>query len=178
MDRNSLIASFAAPSVALFSIGLAAGAGFVDRPAYGPPAETFSEDAAAAHAHSMFQRADLDGSGRLEADEYVALTLVTAELARLNGFVPLGDGAGSAIAQLPSAPPSSLSGAERARVEAVARSEFYAAAGADGVLDAAEYHRKEAARFRSADRNRNGALAGKELVSYAAQAALMTRIEA
>lgn len=175
MDRNSLIAAFAAPSIALVSVGLATGAGFDNRAAYGAAVETLSQPQASAHAAAMFARADLDRSGALDADEYAALAIVTAELARLNGFIALEIGDGQEVVSLPIEAPMALAGAERARVGAVARAEFYASAGDDGLMDLDEYTGEQAARFKAADRNRNGALAKTELVSFAARSAMLSR---
>ncbi len=178
MDPNSLIAAFAAPSIALISVGLATGAGLDDRAAYGAAVQTLSSEDAAAHALSVFARADLDGSGALDVNEYAALAIVTAELARLNGFIALEVGDGQEIVPLPINAPSALAGSERARVTAVAHAEFYALAGDDALMDFSEYAGEQDARFAAADRNRNGALAKAELVSFAARAATLTRSDA
>jgi len=178
MDRNSLIAAFAAPSIALISVGLATGAGLDDRAAYGAAVQALSSQDAAAHAQSVFARADLDQSGALDVNEYAALAIVTAELARLNGFFALEVGDGREIVPLPVNAPAALAGSERARVTAVAHAEFYALAGEDAVMDFSEYAGEQDARFAAADRNRNGALTKAELVSFAARAAMLTRPEA
>lgn len=175
MDRNSLIAAFAAPSIALISVGLAAGAGFDDRAAYGAAIETLSQPEASAHAAATFARADVDRSGALDANEYAALAIVTAELARLNGFIALEIGDGQEVVPLPIEAPMALAGVERTRVDAVARTEFYAVAGDDGLMDLTEYAGEQAERFKAADGNRNGALARTELVSFAARSAMLSR---
>lgn len=178
MDRNTLMAAFAAPAIALISVGLATGAGLDDRAAYGAAVASLSAEDAAAHAQSTFARADLDRSGALDVHEYEALAIVTAELARLNGFLALEVGDGREIVPLPISAPAALAGSERARVTAVAHAEFYGAAGEDGSMDFSEYAGEQAARFAAADRNRNNVLAKAEIVSFAARAAMLARSDA
>ncbi|MGE0407768.1 MAG: hypothetical protein AB7P23_00745 [Amphiplicatus sp.] len=177
MIRN-LIAAFAAPSIAALAIGVsgsfAAGAGA----AYGGAVRQLSDAEAMSNARAIFDRADLDGSESLSADEFSALALVTAELARLNGFVPVEIGGATETVALPAAAPSEMSRAERVRIEAVARAEFYAIAGEDGVIGRDEFARDRAARFARADRNRNGALSERELVSYAVEEARLASPDA
>ncbi|MEE2691889.1 MAG: hypothetical protein VX640_10160 [Pseudomonadota bacterium] len=179
---RDLTAAFAAPAVAIFAIGvsaaLASGLKTADY-AYGGTVGMLSADQARAHAETIFNRADLDRSGALDADEYASLAIVSAELSRLNGFIAIETGGDSAnIVPLPVAAPSALSQGERARVEAVARSEFYVLAGDDALLTADEYLGEQAARFDAADRNRNGALAKGELASFAAREARLSGSDA
>lgn len=184
MERNSLVAAFAAPSVALACVGLNAALAsnlselFNDRAAYAGAVERLSADEASAHANAMFSRADLNRSGALDADEYAALAIVTAELSRLNGFFALDIGDGREFVQLPEGAPTALSFGERARIEAVARTEFYAIAGEDGLLDRHEYTGEQMERFEQADRNNNKVLVKAELTSFAARAAMLMRSEA
>ncbi len=167
MTRTSLI-SFFALTVGIGG-ALAAGVG-LDRDDLAPAA-TLDKQEAAIHAASVFARADLDNDNKLSADEYAALSIVTAELGRLNGYVTIeGVGDDRTIA-LPIAAPSAVSRAERARIEAVARSDYYANAGSDGVLSADEFVAMSDQRFEQADRNRNGALTRSELVAFAASEA-------
>ena len=177
MDRNQFIAALAAPAIALGCVGLnaalAAGVGFDDRAGYTDAAISLT-----AHANAIFARADIDGSGKLDANEYAALAIVTAELSRLNGFYALDIGDGREFVPLPVSAPGALSQAEHARVDAVARAEFYAAAGEDGLMDRQEYVGEQAARFLDADRNGNGMLAKAELTSFAARAAMISRSDA
>lgn len=178
MNRNQL-AAFAAPAIALAAAGLnaafASGDARLSAPAYGTALERLSANAAQADAAETFARADLDKSGALDANEYAALAIVTAELSRLNGFVGFETEGGARTVALPVKAPTALTGGERARVEAVARAAFYAAAGANGLMSLDEYAGETAKRFAEADRNRNGVLAGGELVSYAAKEASVLR---
>ena len=182
MDRNQFIAALAAPAIALGCVGLnaalAAGVGFDDRAGYTDAVKSLTADEAAAHANAIFARADIDGSGKLDANEYAALAIVTAELSRLNGFYALDIGDGREFVPLPVSAPGALSQAEHARVDAVARAEFYAAAGEDSLMDRQEYVGEQAARFLDADRNGNGMLAKAELTSFAARAAMISRSDA
>lgn len=142
--------------------------------AYGEPTLTLGAEAARYHAVREFHRADLDRSGALDADEHAALAIVTAELTALNGFVAFETAGAPATVTLPMFP-EALSRGERARIEAVARGEFYAAAGADGLMTPAERSAELSARFAAADRNRDGVLAKAELRRFAARAALKSR---
>jgi len=172
--KSTLIAAFAAPSIVLTAIGVGPGVSLEDR-AYGAPVAQLTADEARAHADATFARADLDGSGVLEADEYVSLALVTAELSRINGFVALAANGRNEVVALPVATPRALGVGERARIEAVARGEFYAAAGQDSRMSADEHAAEQARRFSAADRNRNGVLTRSELSSFAEREVLFSR---
>lgn len=177
MNRN-LVAAFAAPAVALASIGASAAISLSDGAAYGKSAERLTAEALRANAEATFARADLDRSGALEAVEYTALALVTAELARLNGFVPVDYGEGVYTVSLNLSEPAGLTRAERVRVESVARSRFYAAAGQDGRMTGEQFVADQERRFTDADLNHDGVLSGKELVLYATREAMLPRQEA
>ncbi|NWG71665.1 MAG: hypothetical protein HXY23_08685 [Parvularculaceae bacterium] len=171
--KSTLLAAFAAPSIALASIGI--GPGVSDDRAYGARIAQLTETEAAAHGAARFVRADLDGSGSLDADEYVSLVLVTAELSRLNGFVALAAGGRDEVVALPLDAPGALGVGERSRVEAVARGEFYAIAGSDGLMSASEHAEEAARRFAAADRDRSGVLSKRELEAFAGREALFSR---
>ncbi|MEQ1929843.1 MAG: hypothetical protein ABL957_04820 [Parvularculaceae bacterium] len=175
--KSTLIAAFVAPSIALTAVGIESSTPVADR-AYGASVGEFSVEEARAHADATFARADLDRSQSLEADEYVALEIVTAELSRLNGFIALAPDSRGDVVALPIRKLAALTGGERARVEAVARGEFYAAAGSDALLSLGEYAGERSARFSAADRNGNGRLAHGELSSFAAREALFSRVSA
>ena len=182
MSARDLVAAFAAPAVALFAIGLsgafASGAARDPYP-FGGAVDHLTADEARMHAAIIFERADLDRSGALDADEFASLAIVTAELTRLNGFIAIETGGDDAdIVPLPIEAPSALSAGERARVEAVARADFYAMAGEDARLTIDEYLGEKSAAFEAADRNRDGALVRAELAAFAAGEAMIVRSDA
>lgn len=178
MNRN-LVAAFAAPALALAAVGVSAAFASADSgAAYGSTLTRLSAEAARANAEETFARADLDKSGALDAREYAALALVTAELSRLNGYVAYDMQGGVQTVALPVKSPEALTGGERARVLAVAYSNFYAAAGDDGQMSRDEFSGETSKRFKEADRNRNGVLARSELVTYAAKEASVLRSDA
>ena len=165
--KSTLIAAFVAPSIALTAVGVGSN-GDPGQAAYGAAVAVLSAEEARAHASASFARADLDASGALDADEYVSLAIVTAELSRLNGFIALSGHGRDDVVALPIEAAGAISIAERVRVEAVTRGEFYVAAGADALLSGEEYAAAQSARFAAADRNSNGHLARGELVAFAA----------
>lgn len=159
---NSLIAAAAAAGVALTSL--------VDAPtdAYADASLTqLSVDDATSNAIKIFARADLDGDAALSADEFAALSIVTAELAHLNGFVAIETGDKVKTIALANAGGMALSQSEHARIEAVARHAFYAFAGEDGLMAQSEFLGMQAAQFAASDINANGKLNRRELSIYA-----------
>jgi hypothetical protein len=136
--------------------------------AYGPQAQRLEAGAAAAHASAVFERADINSDGQIDADEYSALSIVIAELARLNGFVAVDFADGGKTVALPIAAPQALAGSERIRVAAVAAREFHLVAGADDMINRNEFVDAQMELFSAADANRNGVLSERELRSYAA----------
>lgn len=136
---------------------------------------TLTEQDIIAYAQRVFARADLNQDLALDIDEYAALSVITAELAQLNGFIRIetnDDEPG--FIQLPLTRPASLSAAEHARIAALAGRVFYAAAGADARMSADEFQMAQLNLFRSADTDRNGALKKKELAVFAARQANLT----
>ncbi|MEM9616437.1 MAG: hypothetical protein AAF936_00615 [Pseudomonadota bacterium] len=126
------------------------------------------------HAALVFTRADRDGDLALNADEFTALTVVTAELAHLNGFIVI-----EAEDQIATTPAVGISGAalsssEQTRIEAVARGRFYMFSGADGIMDAGEFANAQSTVFEAADFNNNGVLAKRELSAFAQHHAHVT----
>ncbi len=171
------VSKFAIPGVALAVLAGAALAAQQDTAienaagAYEQSLRQLPAEDAAAHAVDLFDRADMDDSGALDDMEYQALAVVTAELGRLNGFVPVLVDGEVKTAAFAAGPLPALSGPERARVEAIAVRDFHLSAGADGVIDEDEFVQETLERFQSADRNRNGALGAKEIAIFAASTA-------
>ncbi len=175
------IENFALPGI---GVALAASFALATAPApssveaYGPAINSFSEDLAAKHAVRLFYQADRNGDGQLDRDEFGALAVVSAELARLNGFVAIHLDEVSHRAELPAGAPKSLTSAERTRIWAVATNEFLAEAGANGALGEAEFVQLHLSVFRQADRNGDGRLDGAELKWFAAAQARLVTSEA
>ena len=135
--------------------------------------KSLTQAEAAVFADSVFQRADLDRDGSLDVDEFAALTIVTAELAHLNGFIAVEkDGALETIV-LPITAPAALGDAEQTRIDAVARHAFYAFAGSDGKMQQGEYSGLQEAIFAASDLNANGALTSAELPLFAQRQAYL-----
>lgn len=162
---NLFIPAITAVTAAV-SAAIATGAGF-DTDPYDGDLIHLTRAEAATHAAKTFDRADQNSDGKLSADEFTALSIVTAELAHLNGFVVIEGEGNARVIALPLSAPVALSSGERARVEAVARNAFYASAGGDGLLTKDEFANRQAIAFSDADRNRNGALAKSELEKFA-----------
>lgn len=136
--------------------------------------KSLTEEVLARHAQTVFARADRDGNGALDNNEYAALSIVSAELARLNGFVVIESENGPATLAISGAPSSALSKADHVRIDAVARSTFYIHAGKDGRMDENEYANAQRAMFDGADFNGNGVLKRGELAVFARRQASMT----
>lgn len=177
MMKSNAIAALAAPAIAIAAIGAALASGAAERAAYGGLAARLSVAELRAHADAIFDCADLDKSGALDASEYAALALVTAELSRLNGFVALHVGAESRVVPLPRQQ-FEVTRAERVRIEAVARRAFYSAAGDDSALERFEFAGMLAERFAALDANRDGSLARRELSAFALEFAAVPLADA
>jgi len=161
--------------VAVAGLGIASVESILAGSAYdGGQITALTESEITAHAERVFARADVDANAALDVDEFTALTVVTAELARLNGFivVELGDQPG--VIELPVVSPSALPRSEHIRVAAVAQRRFYVFAGADGKMSADEFAAAQGALFDAADRNGNGRLGRRELSAYAQRHASMS----
>ncbi|MHA7871912.1 MAG: hypothetical protein ACX939_06140 [Hyphococcus sp.] len=127
------------------------------------------------HAALVFARADRNRDGALNVDEYAALSVVTAELAHLNGFIAIERKEDApAIARLPSADQAALSSIQQTRIAAVARSRFYVFAGEDGAMNSDEFSRAQMSVFDEADFNRNGVLVRNELAAFAEKQVFQT----
>jgi len=171
MTRTSII-SFMALTIGIGG-ALAAGIGLDER-GYGDQLPTLEKVEMQLHASTLFSRADVNGDSKLDSDEYAALSIVTAELSLLNGFVAFEFDHSAKIVTLPIAAPGALTVVERSRVDAISRNEFYAAAGQDGAMSADEFIALKATSFSKADRNRNGTLAKSELIAFAVSEAKVT----
>ncbi len=170
MILNSIAAAGAAAIVALTSF-----TGFEAESPYGDRALTrLSQTEAASHAMRVFMRADRNGDHALDVDEFAALTIVTAELAHLNGFIAVDKGDVVETIALPVAAPTAISAADHIRIEAVARHTFYAFSGGDGRIEADEYARLQQASFKQADLNSNGFLVKHELDVFAQRQAQLS----
>ena len=138
-----------------------------------------------AHANHRFKNADFDADGLLSADEYVAMSVVFAELTRLKGYarvavnddesmaVPLKTDLSAGSQEDPFA--KGLSYGERTRIDAVTRRDFYSHAGADGLLSRTEYVQLSWLRFVDADRNDDGILKGAELLEFSSNEAAIAQ---
>lgn len=152
---------------------LAAGASLISSAAVAPspayPSEAVRLEAAGAASSALhiFDRADLDNNEFLDRDEYEILAVVTAELARLNGFIALDAGVGIETVAIAPASDGSLAKAEKARVEDRARREFQLYAGDDERLAPDEFVDAQLEIFLATDADRNGVLVGAELKAYA-----------
>ena len=170
MITNTITAAAATALVAAASlVGIKAG------PAYEDGAlRSLTQPEASIFAEGVFHRADRDDDGALNVDEFAALTIVTAELANLNGFIAVEkDGALETIA-LPVKAPAALGDSEQTRIDAVARHMFYAFAGSDGKMQQGEYLGLQDAIFASADLNANGSLTSTELSLFAQRQAFIS----
>ena len=169
MILNSITAVGAAIGIAFSSLT------GVDMDAYEGKAVTrLSETEAASHALHVFMRADRDMDQRLNVDEFAAFSIVTAELAHLNGFIAIDSGGSVRTIALPVVAPASLSATDYARIDAVSRHTFYAFADEDYLLDGSEFVQLQRAVFEQADINGNGALVKKELDIFAQRQAQLT----
>ena len=158
--------ALAGVAAATAGLGLIASADVDRAPAYGATASALEAGASARYAAVIFDRADLDNNGELDAEEYEVLAVVTAELSRLNGFVAVDAEGGVRTVAVPQGDPS-LSDAERARLKTRAAGEFAAIAGDDQRLGDDEFVVAELERFLASDADRNGVLTGAELSAYA-----------
>lgn len=169
MILNSLAAAGAAIGIAFTSLT------GTDVDAYDKrPLTRLSEIEAASHALHVFMRADRNLDQALDVDEFAALSIVTAELAHLNGFISIDNGGAVRTIALPVVAPAALSSAEHTRIDAVSRHTFYAFAGGDSRLDGTEFVRLQNELFKQADLNGNGALVKKELNIFAQRQAQLS----
>ena len=161
---NALAAAAAATSVAMTSF-IGVNANVYD----GADIQRFSQSEAIAYAGQNFVRGDRNEDGVLNVDEFAALSVVTSELAHLNGFIAVEKGDRVETIAFPLAAPVALGDAEHTRIDAVARHSFYAFSGADGKMQKIEYQRLQSVIFANSDRNGNGALVKDELLKFVQQ---------
>ena len=169
MILNSIAAIGAALGLAVSSVSPDAGDAYGDK-----PLKRLSESEAASHALHVFMRADRNLDQALDVDEFAALSIVTAELAHLNGFIAIDNGGAVRTISLPVIAPAALSASDHTRIDAIARHTFYGFAGEDARLDGEEYVALQSAVFRQADLNGNGSLAKNELSVFAQRQAQLT----
>jgi len=153
---------------ALIAVGasLVHAASVEPKPAYAAHATQLEASTVAATAKTVFARADLDNDGALSREEYVTLAIVTAELGRLNGFVPVDYAGGVRTAPLPRN--AVWSKGERARIETAAERDYALFAGDDQRLSSDEFVASQLESLTAADLDRNGVLTGAELPRFAA----------
>ncbi len=120
------------------------------------------------HARTTFARADLDKNNALDVDEFASLTVVKAELARLNGYVAIELDDGPRLITVAVEAFSSLGRGERLLIDTVARSKFYSITGGADLMKEDQYVGERMASFVDADRNRDGDLIKAELERFVA----------
>ena len=123
------------------------------------------------HGDILFAQADLDADGALSADEFAVLHIVQAELATLNGFIPVHQGTHSYTLTLATHQDGEPLSQKVTRLEATARRAFYAVAGEDRHMDAMEFQLTFERSFTKHDRNSDGQLSRRELHAFAADQA-------
>ncbi len=162
-----------------FAAALAVGAGLVHAAsveppgAYGAPAVQLEATTVATTAKTVFDRADLDNDMELSREEFVTLAIVTAELARLNGFVAVDYSRGVRTAALPRA--GAWTAAERSHVEAAGVRDYELFAGDDERMTRDEFVAARLEAMTASDIDRNGVLSGVELARFAALEARLQR---
>lgn len=166
----ALIHKIAASGIAA---AIAVGAALIDKQpfepaaAYGAHADRLEADAVALHAARIFERSDFNNDGALDEEEFVILARVTAELARLNGFVAIERTGGVETIAL-ARPAGELSEARKMSLQSLAARDFVVIAGADERLVQEEFVSAALEAFAATDLNRDGVLEGSELASFAA----------
>ncbi len=170
-----LLMKSAAAIAAVAGLAFASADDLTPGAAYGEDAlSSLTQAELADHALLVFERADRNGDQVLDVDEYTALSVVTAELAQLNGFIAIETEDEPSLIALPSARPAALSRGEHIRIAAVAQHAFYTYAGGDGRIDADEFVSAQTALFEAADFNGNGTLKRRELGVFAQRQASLT----
>lgn len=142
------------------------GAAFGADDPFGAEATSLTEEQLIAHATVVFARVDRDQDGWLDADEFAAERIVSAQLARLNRRIPI-DADATVHLIVPSEVPSSMELGERHTLTNIALNEHAArTAGAPG-LDVAMFAEILLEEFLNADRDFDGVLEADELHIFA-----------
>ena len=147
-------------------------------------ARSLSFGAYKTHAATIFNRADFDRDNQLGSDEFATLQLVKAELLRLNGFLTIEAAGQITVVKLAkgeftnnnSTAFKGFSRAERLRIDAVSRKQFYKQAGLDSKMSLAEFLEMTQAEFSGADSNGDKKLEGRELKRFAKKLASIVNI--
>ncbi|MEE4211165.1 MAG: hypothetical protein V2I43_18095 [Parvularcula sp.] len=134
--------------------------------AFGAEAGALPLGEALVDAARAFSKVDMNQDGLVDEDEFAAQRVVYAQLARFNRVVPV-DGHDVVSIAVPEAVPQSMSHPERAALDAIARRDYHMRVLAEPGLTQQTWSEWRLETFRSADRNRDGILAGRELDTYA-----------
>ncbi|MEM7741503.1 MAG: hypothetical protein AAF225_11970 [Pseudomonadota bacterium] len=142
------------------------GAAFGADDPFGAEATVLTEHQLIIHAATVFERVDQDRDGWLDAEEFTAERLISAQLARLSRRVPI-DAEETVHLLVPNEVPNSLELGERQSLASIARHEHAARS-----VDAPGLSQKAFAdlfieEFLQADHNFNGVLEADELVVFA-----------
>jgi len=168
--------SGAAAAVAA-GVSLVTSAAVDPEPAYGAAAVSVEAEAVVREAISRFERADLNKDGALDEEEFAIMAIVGAELARLNGFVPIAMNGEVRTIPLGEARREPLTKAEKAMTAARAAREYRVIAGDDERVHVGEFVDAELEKFIADDADRNGELSGVELASFAHRQARLAPLQ-
>jgi hypothetical protein len=143
-------------------------------PAYDPPASKVEALSLAQSAAAQFDRADLNNDFQLDSGEYAMLAVVTAELARLNGFISVISAGRAETVALAEGQGAPLTGSDRAEIQHRALSDYAQIAGRDGRVTRDEFVGAQLELLSMIDADRDGALSGAELAQFAAYVSRLT----
>ncbi|MEO1043385.1 MAG: hypothetical protein AAFX52_13975 [Pseudomonadota bacterium] len=142
------------------------GAAFGADDPFGAEATVLTEQQLVAHAETVFDRVDQDQDGWLDAEEFTAERLVSAQLARLSRRVPI-DADETVHIVVPREVPSSLELGERQTLTNIARHEHAARAVDTPGLNRAAFADLFIEEFLAADHDFDGVLKADELSHFA-----------
>lgn len=171
---NNISQKLALPALAaaVFACGsLIANATVEPAPAYGAAAGRLEGAAIFSNAEKVFERADLNNDGYLGDEEYSILAVVTAELARLNGFIVVDAQEGVLTVRTLLSDKADLSHRDKEAIRDRAVREHARIAGDDQRVTRDEFVDAALERFIASDTDRNGRLTGEELTVFAASQA-------